>query len=380
MLHEFLLKERKTILALCAQKLAGPGELRSSAEELELGLPIFFDELIEVLRLDEDKLRSPETDDNGDESIHRVSAVRCGRESLRLGYTISQVVHGYGALCQVITRHAAENADHPIKAREFNRLNYCLDVAIAEAVTEFSRGQSAATAQLEIQRLGLLAHELRNALSSAAAAHPLIKAGVVGFAGSTSQVLENSLMRMKEIIDRSLTEVRLRGQPPLEPRRCRIVDLLSKVEATSAFEAMERSIVLAIHASPDLVIEADPHLVVSALSNLIQNAIKFTKVGGNVCIRGKNREGRIIIEIEDECGGLPAGKIEELFDPFTQKGLDRAGVGLGLPISRKAVLLNGGTVTARDLPGKGCIFTVDLPEAIPLSKELEQMPESIPVH
>ena len=100
-----------------------------------------------------------------------------------------------------------------------------------------------------------------------------------------------------------------------------------------------------------------------ALSNLVQNAIKFTKADGNVWIRGRNVTGRVLIEVEDECGGLPPGKVEELFLPFSQKGTDRTGVGLGLSISKHAISLNDGQVSARDLPRKGCIFTIDLPRA-----------------
>ncbi|MDE2511266.1 MAG: HAMP domain-containing histidine kinase, partial [Elusimicrobia bacterium] len=57
----------------------------------------------------------------------------------------------------------------------------------------------------------------------------------------------------------------------------------------------------------------------------------------------------------------PKGKAEELFRPFTQKGEDRTGLGLGLSISRQAVARIGGELTVRDLPGKGCVFSISLP-------------------
>jgi len=67
------------------------------------------------------------------------------------------------------------------------------------------------------------------------------------------------------------------------------------------------------------------------------------------------------IQIEDECGGLPPGEIEHLFRLFEQRGADRTGLGLGLAISRQGVEESGGAIRVRDLPGKGCVFTVDLP-------------------
>ena len=82
-------------------------------------------------------------------------------------------------------------------------------------------------------------------------------------------------------------------------------------------------------------------------------------------LRAHTREGRVLIEVEDECGGLPPGKAEELFRPFEQRSSDRSGLGLGLAISMQSVEANGGELSVRDLPGKGCVFTISLPLAPP---------------
>ena len=72
--------------------------------------------------------------------------------------------------------------------------------------------------------------------------------------------------------------------------------------------------------------------------------------------------------IADECGGLPDGNVNALFQPFEQRGADRTGLGLGLTISRWGAEANNGRISARDRPGHGCIFMIDLPRAaIPLS-------------
>jgi signal transduction histidine kinase len=73
---------------------------------------------------------------------------------------------------------------------------------------------------------------------------------------------------------------------------------------------------------------------------------------------------RVLIEVHDECGGLPgAGDLKELFRPFEQRGADRSGVGIGLAFCRWGAEGNSGRLYARNLPGKGCIFTVDLPRS-----------------
>ena len=368
MLHQFLSAERKGILELCAKKLTLLADSRTSSAEMEKGLPIFYDELVDVLRKDEENPGRPDDRSTG---IHTLSASRRGKESLRLGYSISQVVHGYGALCQAVTEYVGANGGEPVYIREFNRLNFCLDVAIAEAVTEFSRIQRENVSKDEIKRLGLLAHELRNSLNVAVMAHQLIKSGRVGLSGNTNHILEDAHERMREIIDRSLSEVRLQGEPTVDLQRCRVYHLISEVRITALYAAQEKDITLEVDVSPDLEILADPHLITSALSNLVQNAIKFTKAGKTVWIRSLAHAGRISIEVEDECGGLPQGKIEDMFSPYAQKGVDRSGLGLGLTIARRAVELCHGTLSAHDIEGKGCVFKIELPEHSAIASSIQ---------
>jgi signal transduction histidine kinase len=101
----------------------------------------------------------------------------------------------------------------------------------------------------------------------------------------------------------------------------------------------------------------------SAVSNLLQNAFKFSRRNGTVSLTARAVGNRILIEVEDACGGLPDGKIEELFRPFKQRSSDRSGLGLGLSITRRAVEANDGTLKARSVAGKGCVFTIDLPRS-----------------
>jgi signal transduction histidine kinase len=107
----------------------------------------------------------------------------------------------------------------------------------------------------------------------------------------------------------------------------------------------------------------DPRLVSSALTNLVRNAVKFTHQGGTVEIRARVAEERVSIEVEDGCGGLPPGFVERAFAPFAQMGADRTGFGLGLAIAKQAADAHGGSIRVQNLPGKGCIFVLELPMA-----------------
>ena len=111
-----------------------------------------------------------------------------------------------------------------------------------------------------------------------------------------------------------------------------------------------------------LQIETDRLLVVGAVVNLLRNASKFSPLGSTIRLRVAKIAGeRVCIEVEDECGGLPPGDEEDLFRSFEQRSLDRSGLGLGLAVSRQNVRAISGELRVRNLPGKGCIFSLDLP-------------------
>jgi signal transduction histidine kinase len=166
---------------------------------------------------------------------------------------------------------------------------------------------------------------------------------------------------MRDLLDRSFAEVRLKAG--IQKRtHVAISAIIEEVAIASAVEAAHRGLKFMVApVATHIMIHADPQILVSALSNLIQNAFKFTLPPGQVSLKTLTTADRVQIEIEDQCGGLPPGEVEHLFRLFEQRGADRTGLGLGLAISRQGVENSGGAIRVRDLPGKGCIFTVDLP-------------------
>lgn len=361
-LYKLLTNRREEVLAKCRDKVIGVMGSRSSTTDLDKGLPILYDELLEVLRISLEN-DSPETRQRFVSDTITASASRQhAQESYRLGYTVSQLVHGYGCICQGITEFPHE-VGAPITSGEFSQLNLCLDVAIAQAVSEFETLSLAGAEDAEVLRLGYLAHELRNYLSNAIMAHELIRSGGVGAAGATSTVLANAHQQMKKLIDRAVAEVRMGAEPEVMLAKVHLFGLVSEVESSALPEANAKGISLRVDVDPTLEVEVDRHLLASALANLVQNAIKFTERGGNVWIRANRAGGEVAIEVEDRCGGLADGRIEELFKPYFQDSRDRSGLGLGLSIAKRAVELNGGRLTARNLPDTGCIFSLHLPAA-----------------
>lgn len=195
-----------------------------------MGIPLFLDQLITTL-VHPSASVGPEI---------TASATRHGSELLRMGFTVSQVVHDYGGLCQAITELAVERKAS-ISSEEFQVLNQCLDDAIAHAVTEFGRQREQSASDQGIERLGVLAHELRNQLNVAVIAFEALKTGRVGTTGSTGAALERSLRAMRDLVDRSFTDVRLqKGMRRSE--RVLVAELIEEVSVWAAVDAKARGL------------------------------------------------------------------------------------------------------------------------------------------
>lgn len=354
MLYKFLETYRSEILDLAEEKtlkLAGP---LPSSIELKKGLPIFYEHLIGFLK---------STSVKEDEEKIVEGAAGHGKELLRLNYTLSHVVHSYGSLCQAVTEFAQRKSAE-ISTLEFNELNMCLDIAIASAVSEFQYHIVQASEEKEVLHLGFLAHELRNALSSATIAHEMIKQGLVGNSGNTSRVLGENLTRMRNLIDRSLSEVRMRADPVVHIEKFNLNALVDQILVTALSDAANKKQILSSDIKLQLELETDRQLLLSTIANLIQNGIKYSKIGARIVVRGSESGANIIIEIEDGCGGLTSEAMKDIFKPFTSTGVDQSGMGLGLTIVQRAVALLQGKVTLNNIPGSGCAFRIDLPKIL----------------
>lgn len=358
MLYRFLDAHREQIIARTRAKVAARSAPRPTHEELTNGIPLFLDQLGRTLRA----ARGSAEGDAG-EAIG-TSAAEHGSALLRMGFTVGQVVHDYGDVCQAMTELALETKA-PITVDEFHTLNRCIDDAIADAVTEYARQRERSIAAAGAERVAALAHELRNQLSAAMLAFDMLKEGMVGIGGSTGAVLGRSLDGMRDLINRAFAEVRLEAQQEAHTRFS-VAGLVEELEIDAAMQARARGLELRVTSvGAEVSIEGDRQILAAAVSNLLQNAFKFTRADGHVALTVTATADRILLEIEDECGGLPPGRADELFLPYRQRSSDRSGLGLGLSISRKGVEANGGVIRVRDLPGRGCVFTIDLPRVAP---------------
>lgn len=175
-------------------------------------------------------------------------------------------------------------------------------------------------------------------------------------------MLDRALLGLGGLIDRSLAQVRMKAGISLQSRLFSLADFIAEIRLSASLDAQARGCTLAVsEVAPSLAIDVDRDLLLSAVGNLLHNAFKFSPAGSEICIDAYAAADRILIDVRDQCGGLPEGAADAMFSPFTQAGEDRSGLGLGLSIARSSVEANHGLLGVRNAPGAGCVFTVDLP-------------------
>ena len=203
MLHEFLTAHTQEIIARTRAKVAARTTPVPSEAELKNGVPLFLSQLIDRLAL------------AGSDSLAlEESATLHGGELMAMGFTVSQVIHGYGDVCQVITQ-LADEVGAPISVEEFQAFHRCLDEAMVHSVTEYQRRHDESLAGEETARIGVLAQSLRTRLNDAVLASTILQKGTVGIGGSTGAVLGRSLRGMGDLVTNALADAR----PEREPRQ-----------------------------------------------------------------------------------------------------------------------------------------------------------------
>jgi signal transduction histidine kinase len=371
MLHEFLTGNRAELVDRCRLKVARRSAPTVTSAELTHGIPLFLEQLVRTLQVEQTaepmqsrKVSGPAGGGTPVLSEMGATAALHGRELLQHGFTVDQVVHDYGDLCQAITDLAFER-NAPIEIDEFRTLNRCLDNAIAEAVTEYAYQRGSVVTSNEVQalneRLGFIAHELRDFVHTATLAVTAMRTGNVGMTGATGAVLDRCLIGLRTLADRSIADVRVTAGMPLQHELISLARLVDQIAGSALLEANARECRFTVsHVDAHLGVDVDRDMLFSAVGNLLQNAFKFTQPHTEVTLNAYAVADRILIDVEDHCGGLPPGAVDQMFLPFTQSGANRSGLGLGLAMCRRSVEANNGILRVRDVPGSGCIFTIDL--------------------
>ena len=368
--HDFLVNNRDELIARCKHKVAQRPRRAATHQQLANGIPLFLDQLTRTLEAEEAnegaeslRISGPSGGDALAMSEMGVTATAHGKDLLTLGYSVDQVVHDYGDLCQAITDLAFER-DAPFATAAFRTLNRCLDNAIADAVAEFSFQRESNLARQQVaeqnRRAGFLAHELRNSLQTATNSLRALELSGMPMSGATGAVLKHSLVAMGNLIADALAEAR--SGAPDRREEFAVASFIADARSTAQLLASRAEVALQVPpVDAKLYVRGNRELLLAALTNLLQNAFKFTRAHTEVTLSVHAFGDLILMEVQDQCGGLPPGSAEKMFTPFTQRSEDRSGLGLGLSIARQSIEADGGTLSVRDLPAAGCVFTISLP-------------------
>ncbi|MDQ3081769.1 MAG: GAF domain-containing sensor histidine kinase, partial [Gemmatimonadota bacterium] len=218
--------------------------------------------------------------------------------------------------------------------------------------------------------LGAMSHELRTPLNAIGGYVDIIQ---MGLRGPVTDLQRADLTRVKTnqqhlmvLITEILNYARLGGGRMIY----NIVEFDVREQLERAIELVEPLIARSglsyerIHSGPELVARADPEKVIQILVNLLSNAIKFTPEGGHISIETGAGGGFVYLCVRDTGVGIPAEKIEAVFQPFVQlkdtlAGRE-AGVGLGLAISRDLARAMSGDLSVESVEGRGSCFTLAL--------------------
>jgi hypothetical protein len=206
MLHQFLTTNRQILIARCKAKVAKRFEPTETVGTVNHGVPLFLEQLVDTLR-QEQTTHAPKGDDSqptpAPTAIGRSAALH-GTELLRRGFSVDQVVHDYGDVCQCVTALAVEQNVH-ISTDEFRTLNRCLDNAIADAVASFGKGRQVSIdreVQTSQQRVVDYTADHRRLVAIARQSFTAIKTGNIGIGGATGTLLEHTLTELDALTDR----------------------------------------------------------------------------------------------------------------------------------------------------------------------------------
>lgn len=352
-MHAFLSENRDALVERWTHRMRErlEGERGLTKEQLLDTFPLMLDAILEAFGRGRGSLAEHETS---------AVAQAHGEQRLVLGAPIEDVVREYGLFLDVALE-LAEERGVALPLTDIRRLASYLSTGATEAVRRYASRRDRELSKQSVDHFAFVAHELRNPLNACLMAWRFVASTGVTV-GPHGTILERNLKRLATAIDEALVDVRLKavsdGGVHLHIERLCLRDLVEEIVRDCAAEARAKGVSLesTYDGSPETL--ADRRLMRAALTNVVRNAVRFTRPQGHVHVCCSIREGRAVVDVEDECGGLPPDRAEQMFESFRRIGRDRSELGLGL--AKQAIEAHRGTIVVKDAPGRGCVVTLDL--------------------
>jgi signal transduction histidine kinase len=258
---------------------------------------------------------------------------------------------------------------------ELEQTNQALRRALATAEDATRTAEAANRAKGEF--LAVMSHELRTPLNAVGGYAELLAEGVRGPVTDLQREdlgrIQRSQRHLLGLINEILNFTRVEaGQVQYDIADVPVAALVRDAAALVTPQATSKGLTVQVApAAPGIAVRADGDKVQQILLNLLSNAVKFTPAGGVVALECAVADAQVRFRVRDTGPGIPADKLERVFEPFVQldQRLTRTseGIGLGLAISRDLARGMGGDLSAETTPGAGATFTLTLPSARPLA-------------
>lgn len=355
-----LASQRKEILERWMQRISREHDEKGlSRAELRDHLPTFFDQVISALAV-QDSHSDQEASSGGP------ACAAHGTQRLRVGFDLIEVVREYEILSECILEEV-EAVGGTVSISAFRHLQRLVNAGRAEAISAYVERRDEEAARAHAQHIAFVAHELRNPLAPSIMALSALRKNARPEDEWALSLLMRNLTSLRDLIDQVLIADRLDGRVQLKREAVDLRLFIDEAVTAASPAAKQRQLSIVVEAAPTLPFFGDARVLRSAIVNLLGNAVKFTQEGQMITVRATHRESTVAIEIEDRCGGLPEGNPQDLFRPYLQRGENQSGFGLGLAIVQQGITAHGGRVSVVNLPGKGCVFSLVLPDADPLA-------------
>lgn len=213
-----------------------------------------------------------------------------------------------------------------------------------------------------------ISHQLKTPLASIKMSHELSLTEDLPEAEkqSFSETVTKEILKMEALLDELVKLSRLENSMiQIHPEKIGLKDTISEAVSVIFMKARAKNISLSFHMDNDINIYHDRKWTVEAISNILENAIKYSPDNTSVQIRVSPLVSNVLIEIEDEGIGIPAGNENEIFKRFFRGDnaieMSKDGAGVGLYLSRSILEQQGGTIVAKRKLQNGTIFKITLP-------------------
>lgn len=349
-LDQFIESNKEAIIERWQEFAVDRLSLDLDESQLLNDLPRFIDDIVRTFR-------APEG-----EWPHIESAREHGQQRVRVGVQIGSLIEEMTMVGEAVAMVAEEQGEE-FSSRDLLQLMSIIGRGASASVSAYAKVRDQELSDQAARHFSFIAHEIRNPLNSARLAANLLALAPEDERKKHSERLDRSLSQLGKLVDDSLIEARLFGNPRVDLQQVNGRELVEQLGDDFAPQIADRDLVLAVSAA-EFTLQADPTLVYSALGNLLSNAIKYTPKGKRIDMRGRLEDGHAIFEVQDECGGIPPDIEPRLFEPFLQgQGpSSESGSGLGLLIVKQVMEAHEGTVQVNNQIGVGCCFRLDFPQ------------------